>query len=148
MKRAKFYKLIIGILAAMNIVTLVFFLLSQPQYDKRDLSLSDHLALTGKAKIEVKQLEQEHHKQKRKLIGLDQKLHRKLFEFVGSEASHESTLRKLNENKEEIERMTFNFFHQVAAYCNKNQKIKLRKLIFKHLSALHPKERSKKHPKR
>jgi hypothetical protein len=147
MKRAKFYQLIIGILATMNIVTLVFFLSSQPQY-KGDLSLSDHLALTGKAKTEVKQLEQEHHKQKRKLIGLDQKLHRKLFEFVGSEDSHESTLRKLNENKKEIERMTFNFFDQVAAYCNKNQKIKLRKLIFKHLSALHPKGRSKKHPKR
>ena len=39
MKRAKFYQLIIGIMATMNIVTLVFFLSSQPQY-KGDLSLT------------------------------------------------------------------------------------------------------------
>lgn len=139
MKSPKFYKLIITALVIINLGTLAFFWLSKPPHPPKageGPKLSEQLELRGEAKSKVDALEKEHHKTKKVLMHKDRQLHQKLFECVGEEKDVEPILNELNENKEEIERMTFEFFDAVASHCDDQQKKKLRDDLQKRLHNL------------
>lgn len=132
MRSPKFYKLIIAALLILNIGTLAFFWLSKPAHPPKPGErphLSEKIGLTGEHKKKVDALEKEHHKLKRALVRKDVKLHEELYNNVGKDIPTAPLLEEIDENKEEIEKMTIEFFNEVATHCDDKQKKSLRKFV-------------------
>lgn len=133
MNALRFYKVTIAILVVINITTLVFLWWSRPPmpppHPGGKPQLAVEIGLTGSDKSKVDALEKEHHKLKRALMRKDRALHEAYFECIGTEQDSDSILVLLQENKREIEEMTFDFFDEVAGYCNADQKESLREFI-------------------
>lgn len=127
MKGEKFYKWIIGLLVVINLGTLAFMWFGRPPHPPppphpgEEPRLATEIGLTGESKKKVDALEKQHHLDKHQLMEKDSELHKKLFSKIGSGEDVSEIESELNKNKEEIEKMTFEFFDDVAAYCNKNQ---------------------------
>lgn len=134
MKSTKFYKILSIVLLILNIGTLVFFYVTKPPHPPRpgEHRLSDQIALTGDSKKKVDALEKRHHRDKRDLMQQDMKLHKQLYGKLNSEQSDE-ILVKINTNRLQIEKMTYDFFSDVAQHCNNSQRKKLNELIDKSL---------------
>ena len=132
MKGTRFYKLIIAVLIIINLGTLAFIAFGKPPHPPKPGEgplLSETIGLTGDSKTKVDALEKIHHQDKHILMQKDRDLHEQLFSKVGSGESPEEIYAELNNNKSEIERMTFEFFNDVSAYCSKEQLIALKKFI-------------------
>ena len=132
MKGPRFYKLIIAVLMIINIGTLAFIAFGKPPHSSKPGEgplLSETIGLTGENKTKVDGLEKIHHQDKQMLMKKDRELHEQLFSKVGSEDSPEEIYKQMNANKSEIERMTFDFFDDVSAYCSNEQLIELKKFI-------------------
>lgn len=111
-----------------------------PHPDQRP-SLSESLKLKGEAKTTVDKLEKQHHHDKKKLMHQDKTLHIHLFELVGTDQEGIEILEKLNANKVEIEKMTFDFFNEVSIHCNDSQKKELVKFIDRAIMRIHSPQR-------
>jgi hypothetical protein len=132
MKGTRFYKIIIALLVVINLGTILFMWLGNPAHPPRPgegPKLSEMIGLTGDAKLKVDELEKEHHKDKQLLMKLDSELHKEMFALVGSDENPIEVQTRLNANKEEVERMTYDFFNDVAAQCNQEQKKTLHEFI-------------------
>ena len=132
MNSTRFYKSIIAVLIVINVVTLAYIAFGKPPHPPRPGEgplLSETIGLVGESKIKVDALEKTHHRDKQILMKKDRTLHKQLFSLVGSDESPEEVYKQLNENKSEIERMTFDFFDDVSAHCSNEQLIELRKFI-------------------
>lgn len=131
MRSLKFYKTLAIVLLIVNIGTVTFFFLSGPPHPPRpgEILLSKEIGLTGKAKREVDALEKKHYQTKKKLLQRDLKLHSKLYGSMSDEAKSDKLLQEIKDNKIEIEEMTFDFFKEVASYCNPTQREKLDQMI-------------------
>ena len=79
------------------------------------------LGLKGEEKRKVDLLEKEHHKEKRKLVHKDMDLHDQLFSSFGDKDKSDSLLMVIDKNKSKIEEMTFEYFNEIASYCDKGQ---------------------------
>lgn len=132
MKSTRFYKIIIALLAALNIATLTFIWFGKPPHPhhpgERPL-LSEILKMEGENKSSVDALELEHHKEKRQLMKKDGELHREMFALIGTGSNSSAIQKKLDANKSKIERMTFQFFEEIASNCSDAQKVELKKFI-------------------
>lgn len=135
MKRQKFYKYLAIVLLLLNIGTITYFFLSAPPHPPKpgEVMLSSDIGLEGESKKTVDQLERDHHKEKRKLMRHDFNLHKKLYEQLDNEENASKLLAEIEENRAEIEEMTFEFFSDVYAECNAEQKKKLEAMIHKSL---------------
>lgn len=132
MKGIRFYKLVIAVLIIVNIVTLSFMWFRRPPHPPRpgeQPKLSIEIGLTGDAKQKVDLLEKTHHTEKRKLIQTDRELHQQIFDAVGTSHPPIELQEKLDANKSKMERMTFEFFNDVAKQCDSTQKIQLNEFI-------------------
>jgi len=140
MRSPKFYKIIIVALVILNLSTLAFFWFTKPPHPPKpgENKISLKLELTGDAKSKVDALEVEHHKEKKALIQKDHRLHKELFSLIGTGESTEDIFNKIDKNKEKIESMTFEFFDDVAAHCNKNQKKELIDFVHDRVNRLRP----------
>ena len=131
MKSLKFYKTLSVLLVLLNLGTLAFFLFSQPsQGPPVPGDLAARLGIIDGVE-EVTALETSHHKEKKKLMSKDRKLHNELFLKVGSGEDVTALRAKIATNYVEIETMTYNFFDSVAVYCNQAQLKELRSTIGK-----------------
>lgn len=135
MKRQKFYKYLAIVLLILNIGTISYFFLSAPPHPPKpgEILLSGEIGLEGNVKKKVDSIELEHHEEKRKLMKRDFKLHEKLYEQLDNEEASGELLKEIQENRTEIEEMTFEFFSEVHSLCNEKQKKKLDEIIHKSL---------------
>lgn len=141
MKGTRLYKIVIALLVVMNLAMLLFMWFGKPPHPPRPgetPELSIKIGLTGEAKAKVDALEKQHHADKHILLEKDAELHKKMFALVGSGEPSDSIQAILSANKAEIERMTFEFFDQVATYCNDLQKKKLQSFIQQRLVHIGP----------
>jgi hypothetical protein len=124
MKGTKFYKWIIVVLVVINLATLAFMWFGRPPHPPHpgdEPRLASEIGLTGDDKKKVDTLEKQHHIDKQELMKKDSELHKELFSKIGSGDDVSAIQEKLNSNKEEIEEMTFNFFDEIAGFCNDTQ---------------------------
>lgn len=141
MKSTRFYKLIILLLVVINIGTLLFVWLNRPPHPPGPGDtphLADQIGLTGENKVAIDILEKEHHKDKQVLMKRDFELHKEMFDLVGSDQNSDSIIALLNENKETIEQMTFDFFDEIANHCNDQQLEKLKDFIQHRMIEMRP----------
>lgn len=146
MKSLKFYKILSLVLVILNIATLAFFYFSKPPHPPRpgEAHLANEIGLTGENRKIVDALEINHHLKKRKLMDKDFELHQKLFKELSDEQAANKLIEQINDNRAEIERMTYNFFSEVAAKCNEKQKEKLDEIISRSLRMITNQPRGKK----
>ena len=130
MERTKLYKLIIAALVIINVGILVFFYAGRPPHGRqKPPSLITELGIEGaKTKI-INQLEKEHHAKKRELMKIDFELHQELFSKIGTDEDVSAIQEKIRNNFAEIEKITYDFFHDVAEHCTPEQAVKLRETI-------------------
>lgn len=140
MKGERFYKIVIAILVILNLSTLAFFWFNRPPVPPHpeEHPLSEMLGLMGINKQKVDELEKEHHILKKKLVKKDMELHEQMYILIGEEADYYSILNDINSNKSDIEKMTFEFFDEVASYCNDDQKMELRRFVHTAFEQLRP----------
>jgi hypothetical protein len=141
MKGTRFYKIIIALLVVVNLSMLIFMWLGRPPHPPRPgdaPQLANEIGLTDENKSKVDELEKQHHIDKHSLMREDTRLHKEMFSLVGTNKDVDSVQKLLNTNKEEIERMTFDFFNNVADYCNNEQKKILREHIENRLMRMGP----------
>ncbi|MDG1331086.1 MAG: hypothetical protein P8P74_02070 [Crocinitomicaceae bacterium] len=131
MKRTKLYKLIIAALVIINVGMLVFFLAGGPPNSPPDPGdLSKELGLEGKKRSAITLLEVTHHTDKRALMRKDRELHETLFSKLGTDEDVSNLQEEIEVNHAEIERMTYEFFNEVAKECNAEQKKQLKGMIY------------------
>jgi len=138
MKSTKFYKSLSIVLIVLNLATLAFFYFTKPPHPPRpgENLISDQIGLEGTAKKAVDLLEKEHHKKKRQLMKRNFELHRQLYQNMSDTSKSQQLMSTIDANHENIEHMTFQFFHQVSEKCNKAQQQKLDDFIHKSLHML------------
>ncbi len=130
MARTKLYKIIIAVLILINIGTLAFFLMGRPPHHPPQAGdLARILEIEGPNKQMIFKLEKDHHVKKRALLEMDRKLHEELFSKIGTSYNVNPIHEKIEVNYTKIEKMTYAFFHDVSAFCNAEQKIKLKNVI-------------------
>jgi hypothetical protein len=131
MKGPKFYKIVIMLLVILNIGTLAFMWFNKPPHPPKpgEHKIATELGLTGEVKTKIDKLETDHHAKKKKLVHKDMDLHKKLYDEIGKEGDGSDILEEIAANKEEIEKMTFNYFDEIATYCNESQQEELRKMV-------------------
>lgn len=132
MKSSRFYKIIIVLLVALNVATLGFMWFGRPPLSHppgKGPLLSEILQLEGEEKSTVNALEKRHHKEKHQLMEKDAELHQKMFELIGTDSDPSEIQKKLDANKSKIERMTFQFFNEIANNCSDAQEEELKKFI-------------------
>jgi len=121
MKSTKFYKRLSILLVLINIGTLAFIWFARPPHGPSPVGeLAERLGINEHIS-EINNLEEEHHKKKRKLMSKDRKLHNQLFKKIGSNEDVTALREKIAQNYIEIELETYNFFDSVAVHCNKEQ---------------------------
>lgn len=143
MKGEKFYKIVITVLIMLNVSTITFIWFGKPPHPPKPgiHLLSNELGLTGLNKTKVDAMERVHHKEKQALKAKDLTLHKKLYEAIGAETNVDSLQNEIATNKEEIEKMTFDFFDDVAQYCDSKQLTHLKEFVhgaFEQLRPMHP----------
>lgn len=140
MKGPKFYKIVIAILVVINLGTIGFMWLNKPPHPPKPGAhkIATELGLTGEAKTTVEKLETEHHKKKRELVEKDMDLHKKLYDQIGEDGDGSDILAEIAENKEVIEKMTFDYFDKIATYCDDSQKEELQKIVHGAFDNLRP----------
>lgn len=131
MKSIKFYKILSITLLILNIVTLSIFFLNRPPGPPKpgEARLAAEIGLTGSAKKKVDALEIQHHKEKRALIKKNFELQTKLYNSLSNDEVSAKILLQIHETRAETDRMTFEFFSEVATHCNKQQRKKLDEMI-------------------
>lgn len=127
MKSIKFYKILSITLLILNLVTLSIFFISGPPGPPRpgEAYLAEEIGMTGSTKKTVDALEIKHHKDKRALKRKNFELQKKLYNSLTDEEQSAEIMLQIHENRMKTERMTFEFFREVASYCNKKQRKKL-----------------------
>jgi len=141
MKGTRFYKSIIALLVIINIGLIVFMWIGRPPHPPHPGEgplLSEKIGLSGDSKTKVDALEKQHHIDKKKLMQLDYELHQQVFKLVGLDEDPSGIQSQLNANKEEIERMTFDFFNDVASLCTPKQIEELHNFIEHRLMRMGP----------
>ena len=143
MKGEKFYKWIIGVLVVINLGTLAFIWFGRPPHPPpphpgEEPRLATEIGLTGDSKIKVDAMEKQHHLDKHILMEKDSELHKKMFSKIGTGEDVSAIQNELNKNKEEIEKMTFKFFNDVAEFCNETQLKELVDHVKHRLSEMRP----------
>lgn len=140
MKGTKFYKIVITLLIMLNISTIAFVWFTKPPHPPKPgtILLSDELGITGENKVKVDELEKLHHKEKHLLVDNDLKMHKELYEAIGKEVDVADLEKRIADNKNEIEKMTFDFFDAVAQYCSEKQKSELREFVHGAFDQLRP----------
>lgn len=135
MKTNRFYKILIAVLVILNGVTLYFLWKAPghfPPHGHRP-SLVEKLELSGKMANSIKKLEDQHFKDKDALINKSRKLHEQLFRSFNDSSKDindiNNLIDKIVENQRETEQMTFDYFKEVDALCNPDQKKKLQNAI-------------------
>jgi hypothetical protein len=131
MKKDRFYKIAVVVLVLINIACLSFLWFNRPPHPPKPGAheISSMLGLTGDNKSKVDKIEKDHHREKRKLVDRDIKLHNELYGIIGTDENADSLLNVIDQNKKEIEKMTFDYFDEVASYCNDEQKAELRRFV-------------------
>ena len=140
MRSLKFYKLVIVVLVVLNISTLAYYTLTKPPHPPKpgDHQISLRLELDGEAKSKVDVLEKQHHKQKRALMHKDNRLHKKLFQLIGTDKSPDEILGQIANNRNRMELMTYEFFNEIAEHCNEKQKKELLQFVDMRLNKMRP----------
>jgi peptidoglycan hydrolase CwlO-like protein len=132
MKRTRLYKLIIAALVIINVVILILFFTGGPGHrPPKSGDLAQKLGIEGKKEVTITNLESDHHKAKRKLMDKDRKLHEELFSKLGTDEDVSELQEEIEENFAEIEKMTYDFFNEVAKLCSDEQKEELKKTIYR-----------------
>jgi hypothetical protein len=131
MKKDRFYKIAVVVLVLINIASLSFLWFNRPPHPTKPGAheISSMLGLTGDNKAKVDKIEKDHHREKQKLVAKDLKLHNELYQMIGANVDSDSLLIVIDANKKEIEKMTFDYFDEVASYCNDDQKAELRRFV-------------------
>lgn len=131
MKKDRFYKIAVVVLVLINIASLSFLWFNRPSHPPKHGAheISSMLGLTGDNKSKVDKIEKDHHREKRKLVDRDIKLHNELYGIIGTDENADSLLNVIDQSKKEIEKMTFDYFDEVASYCNDDQKAELRRFV-------------------
>jgi hypothetical protein len=129
MKRSRLYKIIIAVLVIINVGMLVFMWMGPPPPHGKPEPLQEILGLKGENKSKLEGMETVHHKEKRRLMAKDRKLHETLFSKLGTDEDVSELQAEIEANHAEIEKMTFEYFNEVAKLCNAEQLTELKKLI-------------------
>ena len=131
MARTKLYKLIIAALVIINVGMLVFFFTHKPPHhppNPGDIAIE--LGFEGEKAKRILTLEKEHHKRKRTLMEIDRKLHETLFSKINSDEDVSVIQEKIAVNFVEMEKMTYDFFHEVVKECTPEQAEQLKEIIY------------------
>lgn len=140
MKKELFYKIAVVLLILINIGCLAFMWFSRPSHPPKlgEHNIAKHLGLTGDNKSKVDKMEKVHHIDKRKLIDKDLELHNELYKVIGTDQNADSLLNAIAASKKEIEMMTFDYFDDIANYCNEDQKAELRRFVHQAFEQMRP----------
>lgn len=137
MKTTKFYKIIIALLVAINLTMIGFMFFGKRGHRPPPPGhLTEVLGLKGKKLEMIKQLEENHHIEKRALMRKSKKLYSSLYKTLGDEEKGKIILDSLVANNEEIDSMTYDFFNTIAKNCNKEQRKELNRAVEKGLGHL------------
>lgn len=131
MKSLKFYKILSITLVILNLATLAFIYFGRPPGPPPpgEARLADEIGLTGENKKTSDALEIEHHKDKKELADENFQLQKKLYGSINGQGNSQGILIKIHANRSETDRMTFEFFSEVAKLCNDSQRKKLDAMI-------------------
>ncbi len=131
MKSLKFYKILSITLLILNIVTISIFYFNKPPGPPKpgEARLAKDIGLTGNTRKKVDALEIQHHKDKRALMKDNFELQKQLYNSLSDEEKSAEIMVKVHKNRAETDRMTFEFFSEVASYCNEKQRKKLDEII-------------------
>lgn len=136
MKTTRFYKILIGILLVINLVTIFFLWKSTgnnhlPHGPRK--SLVEILDLKGDAAKKIKTLELEHFRLKDSLMDQSRRLHERLFQSSKNPESDQNeidkSIDKIVENQRETVLMTYQYFKKVSLICTPEQQEKLQKVL-------------------
>ena len=133
MERKRLYKWIIAVLVIINVGLLAFLFVSKPPHPGPpgdEGLLAKELGIEGKNAAKITALEIAHHKEKRALMKKDRALHETLFSKIGTTDDVSSIQAAIEENHAEIEKMTYDFFNEVATYCTDEQLSELKETIY------------------
>lgn len=132
MERKKLYKLIIATLVIVNVGLVAFVFLAKPPHPGplHDKNLARELGIEGEKALMIEKLEKKHHKEKHALMKKDRELHETLFSKIGTDEDVTLIQTKIKENYAEIEKITFDFFDEVASYCTGEQREQLKETIY------------------
>ncbi|PIE86983.1 MAG: hypothetical protein CSA03_01870 [Bacteroidetes bacterium] len=133
MERKRLYKLIIAVLVILNIGLVVFMFLSKsphPGPPPHEGILARELGIEGEHVAKIDVLEKEHHREKQALMKKDRELHETLFSKIGTDEDVTSLQAEIEKNHAQIEKMTYDFFNEVAMYCTKEQRAELKETIY------------------
>ncbi|GAB5419295.1 MAG: hypothetical protein Crog4KO_27240 [Crocinitomicaceae bacterium] len=135
MKSLKFYKILSITLVILNLITIGFIYFNRPPGPppRGEARLANDIGLTGESKKKVDALEIQHHKDKRKLVKENFQLQRKLYGQLSDSEKSQAILTEIHANRTEMDRMTFEFFSDVAELCNEEQRKNLDNIIDKGL---------------
>ena len=95
--------------------------------------MAEDIGMTGSVKKKVDALEIQHHKDKRALIRKNFKLQKELYNSLNDPEKSSKILAEIHSNRAKTDRMTFEFFSEVASHCNQKQRKKLDEMIDKGL---------------
>ncbi len=131
MKTERFYKILILILVLTNVGMMVFMWTNRPPRMPHppQHEIGKMLGLKGDKLQKVNKLEVDHHKVKRELVHRDMELHEELFVLLENSEKSDSLYTLIDENKAEMERMTYDYFVEIATYCDADQKEILREFL-------------------
>ena len=140
MKSNRFYKYLVLALILLNVGTVTFMWVNRPPHPPKpgEHLLSEQLNIEQKNRSVIDALEKRHHEDKKKLMDRDRELHKKLYDDLGSNDNAEQIVEEINQNKAEIEVMTYEFFNEVATYCNENQMEHLKEIVHNAINQIHP----------
>lgn len=131
MKSLKFYKILSIVLVILNLVTIAFIYFNKPPGPPPpgEAHLANEIGLTGASKKKADALEIQHHKDKKKLTGENFRLQKRLFESLKDDDKSKEILEQISANRIETDRMTFEFFSEIADLCDASQRKELDKMI-------------------
>jgi hypothetical protein len=97
--------------------------------DPAKVNLANDIGLTGKNAEEVNILQENHHKEMRRLMELNKNLHIKLFDqFVMNNTDSvkaNMVIDSIVRTHRSVEYLLFNYFKDISKFCNQNQRQKL-----------------------
>lgn len=134
MKELKIYKYLVIALVVVNIGVLLFFIIGRPGPPPPPMGppppLMQKMKFTGDKKTKFEVMEKAHHQKKRELMDERHKKYVELFKEIGQKGENrEQLLKEIADLQYQTDKLTVEFFDEVAKLCTPEQKKELYEMI-------------------
>lgn len=134
MNELKFYKYLVILLVLINFGVLIFFVVMRPgpppHMGPPHPPMHEKLQFKGEKESQFRNLEEQHHQAKRKLMEERHKNYVLIGEDIGkNKVNRDSILKVIADIQFRTDKMTFDFFEKVYGMCDDNQKKHLHDML-------------------